>query len=224
MTAASATGRRSGARRGLADRRALVAAVVGAVTLVGAAAAGASWPVGLLVAWGATATVFLGWVWLTISHSDGSETKRLAASEDASRTAAEALLLSAGVASLVAVGFVLAEAGRAAALGRGVLTALAVGSVVLSWATVHTIFTLRYARLYYAPPVGGIGFQDDELPDYADFVYLAFTIGMTFQVSDTDLAKRPIRRAALHHALLSYLFGSVILAVTVNLVAAILGK
>lgn len=224
MTAASATGRRSGARQGLADRRALVAALVGAVTLVGAAAAGASWPVGLLVAWGATAIVFLGWVWFTISQSDGSETERLAASEDASPRAAEALLLSAGVASLVAVGFVLAEAGRAPPLGRGVLTALAVGSVLLSWATVHTIFTLRYARLYYAPPVGGIGFQDDELPDYTDFVYLAFTIGMTFQVSDTDLAKRPIRHAALHHALLSYLFGSVILAVTVNLVAAILGK
>jgi uncharacterized membrane protein len=50
---------------------------------------------------------------------------------------------------------------------------------------------LRYARPYYAPPVAGIGFQDDELPVYADFGYVAFTIGMTFQVSDTDLAKRP---------------------------------
>ncbi len=224
MTVSSSTERRSAGRQGLASRRALVAAVVGAVTLLGAAAAGASWPVGLLVAWGATAIVFLGWVWLTISHSDGPETERLAASEDASRTAAEALLLSAGVASLVAVGFVLAEAGRDAPLGRGVLTALAVASVLLSWATVHTIFTLRYARLYYAPPVGGIGFQDDELPHYADFGYVAFTIGMTYQVSDTDLAKRSIRRAALHHALLSYLFGAVILAVTVSLVAAILGK
>jgi len=105
-----------------------------------------------------------------------------------------------------------------------VLAALAVASVLLSWTTVHTIFTLRYARLYYAPPVGGIGFQDHEQPSYADFVYVAFTIGMTYQVSDTDLAKRPIRSAALHHALLSYLFGSVILAVTVSLVAAILGK
>src|SRR5215204_6032659 len=129
MTAASSTGRHSGARQGLAGRRALVAAVVGAVTLLGAAAAAASWPVGLLLAWDATAIVFLGWVWLTISHADGPETERLAASEDASRTAAEALLLSAGVASLVAVGFVLAEAGGAAALGRGVLTALGVASV-----------------------------------------------------------------------------------------------
>ena len=224
MTAASSAGQGSSARHGIAGPRALVATVVGAVTLLVAAFAGASWPVGLLLAWGATATVFFGWVLVTIGHADGPQTERLAASEDASRTAAEALLLSAGVASLVAVGFVLAEASRASPLGRGVLTGLAVVSVLLSWATVHTIFMLRYARLYYAPPVGGIGFQEDELPDYVDFVYLAFTIGMTYQVSDTDLAKRPIRRTALHHALLSYLFGAVILAITVSLVAAILGK
>jgi uncharacterized membrane protein len=157
MTAASSTGRRSGARQGLAGRRALVAAVVGAVTLLAAAAA--SWPVGLLVAWGATAIVFLGWVWVTIRRSDGSETERLAASEDASSTAAEALLLAAGVASLVAVGFVLAEAAHAAPLGRGLLTGLAVVSVVLSWACVHTIFTLRYARLNYARIAAGGRFR-----------------------------------------------------------------
>ena len=121
MTAASSTGRRSSAWQGLAGRRALVAAVVGAVTLLVAAAAGASWPVGLLVAWGATAIVFLGWVFLTIRRFDASETERFAASEDASRTAGEALLLAAGVASLVAVGFVLAEAAHAAPLGRGLL-------------------------------------------------------------------------------------------------------
>jgi uncharacterized membrane protein len=224
MTAASSAGRRSAARHGIAGPRALVATIVGVVTLVGAAFAGASWPVGLLLAWGATAIVFLGWVSVTIGRADGPETERLAASEDASRTGAEALLLSAGVASLVAVGFVLAEASRASPLGRGVLTGLAVVSVLLSWATVHTIFMLRYARLYYAEPVGGIGFQERELPDYVDFVYVAFTIGMTYQVSDTDLAKRPIRHAALHHALLSYLFGAVILAITVSLVATILGK
>jgi uncharacterized membrane protein len=224
MTVGSSTARRSAGRQGLAGRRALVAAVAAAIALAAAAAAGASWPVGLLVAWDAAAIVSLVWVWSTIWRRDGSETERHAASEDTSRAAAEPLLLSAGVASLVAVGFVLAEAGRAAPLGRGVLTALAVASVLLSWATVHTIFTLRYARLYYAPPVGGIVFPGNELPNYADFVYVAFTIGMTYQVSDTDLVKRPIRRAALHQALLSYLFGAVILAVTVSLVAAILGK
>jgi uncharacterized membrane protein len=216
--------RARGEGQGLARRRALLAAAAAAATLAVALTAGAPWSAALLVGWDAAAIVYLALVWSTIWRLDGFETKRLAASEDASRTAAEAFLLAAGVASLVAVAFVLAEAGRAAPLGRGMLAALAVTSVVFSWATVHTIFTLRYARLYYAPPVGGIGFPEDDLPDYADFVYLAFTIGMTFQVSDTDLTNRPIRRTALHHALLSYLFGSVVLAVTVSLVAALLGK
>jgi uncharacterized membrane protein len=224
MTVGSSLERPSPLRNGIAGWRAVTAAVAAAVALAAAAAAGASWPVGLLAGWDAAAIVFLVWVSLAIVGRDGSATERLAAAEDASPAVAEALLLSAGVASLVAVGFVLAEAGRAAPLGRGVLAGLAVVSVLLSWAVVHTIFTLRYARLYYAPPVGGIGFPDDALPDYTDFIYVALTISMTFQVSDTDLAKRPIRRAALHHALLSYLFGSVILAVAVSLVAAILVK
>jgi uncharacterized membrane protein len=209
---------------GLSGRRVLVAAVAAAVTLAAVSAAGAPWSVALLLAWEAGATVYLVWVWTTISGFDGTETKRLAASEDTSRPTAEALLLVAGVASLIAVGFVLATAGRAAALDRAVLIALAVASVVLAWTTVHTVFTLRYARLYYAPPAGGIDFRDVQLPDYSDFAYVAFTIGMTFQISDTDLAKRPIRRAVLHHAFLSYLFGSVILAITVSLVASILGR
>ena len=97
-------------------------------------------------------------------------------------------------------------------------------SVLLAWAVVHTIFTLRYARLFYASPVGGLRFGEDDPPDYADFAYVAFTIGMTFQVSDTEISKRPIRRAAIHHALLSYVFGTMILGVVVNSIAALLGR
>jgi uncharacterized membrane protein len=78
--------------------------------------------------------------------------------------------------------------------------------VVLSWASVHTVFKLRYARPYYSGG-GGIDFHVDERPDFGDFAYVALTIGMTFQVSDTDLTAKPIRMAALRHALLSYLFG-----------------
>jgi len=73
---------------------------------------------------------------------------------------------------------------------------------------------------YYSPPDGGIDFGAED-PDYADFAYLALTIGMTFQVSDTDLSARRVRRAALHHALLSYLFGTVIVAITVSTVAGL---
>jgi uncharacterized membrane protein len=133
----------------------LVAAAAAAVVLAAASTAGSPWSVALLLAWEAGATVYLVWVWGTISGFDGSETERLAASEDTSRPTAEALLLVAGVASLIAVGFVLGTAGRAAPLERGVLIVLAVASVVLAWTTVHTVFTLRYARLYYASPSAG---------------------------------------------------------------------
>ena len=123
----------------------------------------------------------------------------------------------------MAVAFTLVEAGNAQEPERGLLTALAIGSVTLAWGSVHTVYVLRYARLYYTPPEGGIDFQG-EAPDYLDFAYLGLTIGMTFQVSDTDLTAKRVRRTALHHALLSYVFGAVILAITVNSVAGLLGR
>jgi uncharacterized membrane protein len=84
---------------------------------------------------------------------------------------------------------------------------------------VHTVFALKYAQLYHSGPGGGIDFNQDEPPRYSDFAYLAFTIGMTFQVSDTDLTSGAMRRLALRHSLLSYLFGAVILAMTINITA-----
>ena len=96
-------------------------------------------------------------------------------------------------------------------------------SVVLAWAVVHTVFSLRYADLYYEGEPGGIDFNEDDPPSYSDFAYLAWTIGMTFQVSDTDLKTQAIRRTALRHGLLSYMFGALIIATTINLIAG-LGK
>jgi uncharacterized membrane protein len=94
-------------------------------------------------------------------------------------------------------------------------------TVVLSWTVVHTVYMLRYAQLYYARGGKGVEFNGGEPPDYRDFAYLAFTIGMTYQVSDTDLTTKPIRRTATHHALLSYLFGTVVVAMTINVVASL---
>ena len=159
----------------------------------------------------------------TVAHADAAATRQLALAEDASRAAAEAVLILAGAASLVAVAFTLGQAGHAGAPDRGLLTALALGSVALAWISVHTVFLLRYARLYYGPPTGGIDFQGED-PDYQDFAYLALTIGMTFQVSDTDLTAKRVRRVALHHAFLSYVFGTGIVAITVSSVAALLGR
>jgi uncharacterized membrane protein len=79
-----------------------------------------------------------------------------------------------------------------------------------------------YARLYYTPPSGGIDFADDD-PDFRDFAYTAFTIGMTYQVSDTTLRDRGIRRTVLGHAFISYVFGVVIVAAGVNVVAGLFG-
>lgn len=98
----------------------------------------------------------------------------------------------------------------------------AIERFALSWGLVHTIFTLRYARSYYSRPVGGIDFNEDDPPTYLDFAYLALTIGMTFQVSDTNLTAKGIRRIALSHTLLSYLFGAVIVALVINVVSSLL--
>jgi uncharacterized membrane protein len=140
---------------------------------------------------------------------------------------ADLVLLSASVASLAAVAFVLVKAGHSAA-DRWTLIALAVATVALAWASVHTVYVLRYAGLYYEPhdpPLVVVDFNDEAgQPDYHDFAYLAVTIGMTYQVSDTTLKTHEIRRTALRHALLSYVFGTVIVAVTINVVATLLNK
>lgn len=104
---------------------------------------------------------------------------------------------------------------------EAVLIGVAALTVALSWWLVHTIFTLRYARLFYAVG-GGIEFHQDEQPSYWDFAYVAFTIGMTFQASDTNLTSAPLRATALRQALLAYLFGVVVVAMTINVVAGLL--
>lgn len=207
---------------GVANRRVAISGRVGAIALVVAVAVavGASWPIAALVGWDASALVFTAWVGLTVAVANDGTTARLASLED-SRPAGELILICAGIASLLVVGFALARAGHAPAPARGGLIALAVGSVVVGWSSVHAVYLLRDARLYYSPPVGGIDFHGQD-PDYRDFTYLALTIAMTFQVSDTDLMSPKLRDAAIHHALLSYLFGMVIGAITINLVANLL--
>lgn len=180
-----------------------------------------SLPLGLLVGWDCASFVYITWLWITTRNRDAGATARRAVTTDPDRAVTDLLLLSAAVASLVAVGFVLVRAAQTHGLAELFRVGLALASVVISWALVHTVFTLRYASLYYAGEGGGIDFNQTNPPTYADFAYLAFTIGMTFQVSDTSLRSGVIRRTALRHALLSYLFGTGILATTINLVASL---
>jgi uncharacterized membrane protein len=152
---------------------------------------------------------------------DAAETAAMATRDDPSPTVTELLVLIANLMSLVAVAFVLVQASSASGAKQALLAALAVVSVAASWAVVHTLYLLRYATLYYSGTVGGIDFNQDELPRFMDFAYVAFTIGMTYQVSDTTLRSSQIRLAALRHGLQSFIFGSLILATTVNLVAGL---
>jgi uncharacterized membrane protein len=180
---------------------------------------------GPIAGYAAAALFYEVWVWHKIWPLDAKATSALAAREDPMRQAADGLLLLAAVASLGAVAVVIVQSRSSTGSFRGLEVGLGVASVVISWLLVHTIFTLKYARMYYRGSEGGgeggVDFEHKVRPPYSDFAYLSFTIGMTFQVSDTDLQSEEYRRLALRHALLSYLFGAVILAATINLVAGL---
>lgn len=181
------------------------------------------WQVALLAGWDVTSATFIAIVYLGIRGKDAQATKLAAVGEDDSRAASEAILVGANIASLVGVAFALIAAGSTHGFVKSAITTLVVASVLLSWAAVHIVFTLRYARLYYALG-SGIDFHADQAPDFRDFLYVALTIGMTFQVSDTDLNAKPIRMTAIRHALLSYLFGVVVFSTTINVIATLLSK
>ena len=176
-----------------------------------------------LVGWVVTAGVYVVWTRLILVGMDADETCTYVTREDPTRWVADVVIVSASVASLAGVGYVVAAGSRT---GAGAIEAAILGilTVAASWFAVHTLFTVHYARLYYSDQPGGINFHDPEPPRFRDFAYVAFTVGMTYQVSDTEIGLTSIRATVLRHALLSYLLGAVILAVTINLIAGLGSK
>jgi uncharacterized membrane protein len=170
-----------------------------------------------LVCWIVAAGLILMAVWRISWPQDPDGTKRLAESESRSRSTDSAVLI-ASVVSLAAVAEALVRSsGRqdpvtVAAVICGVV------AVALSWVLVNTVFAFKYARVYYRDADGGINFKQQAPPCYSDFAYMAFTVGMTFGVTETEPTDSAVRRIALGHALLSYAFGTGILAVAINLV------
>jgi uncharacterized membrane protein len=201
-------------------QRVIVVVAVGATAGTMAAVAG-SWWLGPLVAWDVSAAALLVWTRVLIWGLSASQAASLATRESPGRANSDLLLLVGSVVSLVAVGLVLVRANQETGLDKGLLVGLSVASIILAWSTVHTVYALRYARLYYGGTDGGVDFNDESAPCYSDFAYLALTIGMTFQVSDTALTTNAFRRLALRHALLSYMFGALIIATTINLIAGL---
>lgn len=191
---------------------ATVAVVVG--TTVG-------WRYALLAGWDAAALTFAVSAWIPIGRYDAKRTAAHACREEPGRAALTVIVVSAAVASLAAVGVLIGQASSSKGASQDAVAGFAVASVAVTWFAVHTLFTLRYAQLYFTGVEGGVDFNQNVPPRYLDFAYLAFTIGMTFQVSDNELQTPAIRATVLRHALLSYLLGAVVLASTINLIAGL---
>lgn len=181
------------------------------------------WGLGLMIAWSGVCATFLLSVWPTLQRSDGEATRLLSERQDDSRAVSRGLLLSGALVSLFAVGASLLRAHELAKRNDPLEVVLILGTVftvALTWLLVHVEAMLHYARLYYDGDDGGVDFGH-ERPSYWDFAYLAFTVGMTYQVSDTTVTDPRIRKAILHHALLSFLFGTTLFALTINGVASL---
>lgn len=178
-----------------------------------------------LVGWDTGVAIYLAAAAVAMARCTSvAQMKRNAAAQD---EGAYAILILTAAASAASVGAIFAEL---AAIERanpsyGLYAGLAVGTVVLSWAFVHTIFALHYAHDYYGGPrKGGLRFPEEAEPDYWDFIYFAFVIGMTFQVSDVAVTQKPIRRMVVAHGVLSFFFVTAVVAMTVNIAAGIIQK
>ena len=167
--------------------------------------------------------------WLRIAIDEPANFLSKAKLQDSSRMTIFISVLVAACMSLFAVAYLL---GSAKGLNRHSLTThivLSFATVVCSWVLIHTIFTLRYAHIYYGDSedlddpghAGGLQFPDEPTPNYMDFAYFSFVIGMTCQVSDVQITDRRLRQLALFHGLVSFAFNTAILALSINIVSGL---
>ncbi len=194
--------------------------VCGALAAVLTGVLGA-WIYAPAVGWASAALVYNASVWLQISPMDAERTAAHAVAEDPGRRISDLLILLAALGSLAAVVLVMLGSTGVSGTDRFLLALLALSCTAMSWLMVHTLFTLRYTEIYYSEEPGGIEFNQDEPPQYTDIAYMAFSVGMTYQVSDTNITTRAMRSAVLRHSLLAFVFGTGILATTINLVVSL---
>lgn len=189
-----------------------------------------SWPAVSLITWVSFALSIIIMDWIIILNAHPREIRKIAKLQDSSRFFIFLFVIAASVISLGAILFLLKSTkGQAGADVTGHVL-LAMGSVVVSWWLVHTIFTMRYAHMYYdddtddgeKTEVGGLEFPGKtKEPDYLDFVYFSFVVGMTFQVSDVEISDRAMRRLAWIHGLVSFAFNTAIVALSINIISSL---
>ncbi len=207
--------------------RLIVALVIGVMTFL-ATQSRFALPPRVILSWDAACVTVLLLAWVRIVTADPARSRVTAKLQDSSRTVIFGSVIVAACASLFALAFLL---GAAKDMSKGRLTehvALALVTVVCSWCLVHTVFTLRYAHLFYSAGEEpsdrreGLDFPDEKNPDYTDFAYFSFIVGMTCQVSDVQITSREIRRLALLHGLISFVFNTVVLALSINIISGLL--
>jgi len=174
------------------------------------------------------AFAFLGLIWVTVTLTPQDEIRAVAQRQDVGRTVIFIFVIIVACAALFAVAFLI-RSGKPEEQHLSIHLLLALATIVLSWLLMHAVFGLRYAHRFYDDSAidaekhaGGLKFPEEDLPDYRDFAYFSFVIGMTCQVSDVDVTSREMRRLALLHGILSFGFNTVILALTINTVSSFL--
>ncbi|MCX4537157.1 DUF1345 domain-containing protein [Streptomyces sp. NBC_00841] len=175
-------------------------------------------PLGILAGIAAAEMFFVVTGWIALWPMDAATTHRNVRREEFRPVVEELAVVVAAVCGLVSI-VALLLVGHSGLSHAAAATALC--GVFMAWAALHLMYAARYAYIYYLPPGGGIDFNTDDPPRYSDFLYFSYNLGMTYQVSDTDVSSSTIRAVALRHCLLSYVFGASILATTINLVAGI---
>jgi uncharacterized membrane protein len=154
-----------------------------------------------------------------LGHS-AEDTRAKVAGRDGDAKWYDVVVIIVGLASLAGVAILLIG-GQSRGTEQVIDSLIGVAAVAVGWLCVHTLYVLRYARVYYSSPTPPIDFNQDEDPAFSDFAYFSFNLGMAYQVSDTDLKTTAVRRVVLGHAMLAYLYGTIVIAATINLVAGI---
>ena len=208
-------------RVGIAHKRLIISVAIGLVTML---ALPAPLITRVLIGWDGGVLIYLVAAAVVMSRcSSVAQMKANAAAQDEGALAILILVAASGMASLIAIFAELAAIERTDP-HYGIYVALAIGTVVLSWTFIHTIFALHYAHEFYGSGEhkNGLRFPGDGQPDYWDFIYFSFVVGMTFQVSDVQVIHKAARRTVVAHGALSFFFTTAVVAMAVNIAASIL--
>ncbi|MEI9910977.1 MAG: DUF1345 domain-containing protein [Bacteroidota bacterium] len=180
-----------------------------------------------MIVWNAFAFSFIGTSWLVFFTRTSAQMRVRARQEDGNRVFVFTVILISSFASMFAV-LLLVLSKDAGGTPRIIYVPVAVATMLFSWIMVHTTFCFHYAHLYYDDAeedteifAGGLDFPNEKRPDYMDFVYFSFGVGMSFQVSDVDITSRTIRRLVLLHGLLAFGLNTFVVALTINLIAGL---